>query len=336
MASEKKIRQVLDLLTTPSSFQIESLSDAAKPHTKGFHKIINSSNIVAVGISEKISGEKQTGYLALTFYVEKKVPLSKLMADEAIPPTLPIVLSGKNAIPTDVVELGKIKPEVNALHKPIQPGNSIGHVDILAGTLGAIVTNGTDYFVLSNSHVLAKSGTATKGEPIIYPGKQDGGEVPADIIGHLHDFIPFIEGQEYVNECDCAIAKISSEQLPEVIAQIKGEGFPKGTIKPKRGMNIIKVGRSSERTEGTIRDIDIRVPVPYDDDEVGEIRFINQVLCTRFTEGGDSGALVLDQKTGKAVGLHFCGSAAGSIFNPIDKVLKSLDVTLVTKDIQKK
>ena len=70
---------------------------------------------------------------------------------------------------------------------------------------------------------------------------------------------------------------------------------------------------------------------------VGFVGFIDQVLYTRCTDGGDSGSLVIDKKSGKAVGLHFSGSApegenrGSSIFNPIQDVLKALGVRLVTR-----
>ncbi|PYS79141.1 MAG: hypothetical protein DMF70_13620, partial [Acidobacteria bacterium] len=59
---------------------------------------------------------------------------------------------------------------------------------------------------------------------------------------------------------------------------------------------------------------------------------------TRYSNGGDSGSLVLDCKTKNAVGLHFAGfpdtsGVMGSVFNPIDQVLEALGVTLVTKAI---
>ena len=70
-----------------------------------------------------------------------------------------------------------------------------------------------------------------------------------------------------------------------------------------------------------------------DYDEVGGVGFVDQVLCTRYTKPGDSGSLVLDKESGKAVGLHFAGANGGSVFSPIDDVLEALGVTLVTKSI---
>jgi hypothetical protein len=332
MVSEVKIRQVLDVLTTAPKFEIESLKTDSKRHAKNMKTLIEQSNIVGVGISEKETLNENVGKLALTFYVKKKIPLKKLHADKVIPPTVPESLSAI-AIPTDVKVIGDLRPEVNFTRNPIQPGYSTAHKNTNAGTLGAIVTDGTDYYILSNSHVLAKSGKAKKGDPILYPSKADGGKHPKDIIAHLSEFVPFKKGLEYTNLVDCAIAKILPEKLKDVLTNIKitGRKMPSGKIKPKRGMKVIKVGRTTDKTEGEIRDIDFRAAIPYEEKGVGEIRFVKQVLCTRFTRGGDSGSLVVDKKSGKAVGLHFCGSAMGSAFNPIDNVLKALNVKLVTK-----
>jgi hypothetical protein len=333
MASEQKIRAMLDMLTSAPAFKLETIDDIAAPEESNkLISIADSPNIVAMGISEKTSGGETSGKLALTFYVEEKLPAGNLAPGQMIPGLLK-GLGGGEPIPTDVVALGKIRPEVNALNTPIRPGNSVGHVDILAGTLGAILTDGKDFYLLSNAHVLARSGLASKGDPIIYPAKLDGGKYPGDVIARLHEFIPFILGPDYTNRVDCAVAKILPQKLPEVIARFEEEGFPTGMSKPKRGMKVIKVGRTTGRTEGEIRDVDIRVPVPYGAG-IGEVRFMNQVLCTRFTDSGDSGSLVIDKETGKAVGLHFCGADRGSIFNPLHFVLDSLKLKLFTNKIK--
>jgi len=216
----------------------------------------------------------------------------------------------------------------------VQPGYSIGHKNITAGTLGAVVMKGKEIFLLSNSHVLADSGLGKPGDAILYPGPDDGGKDPDDLVALLEKFHPFEKSIKFVNEVDCAIARPTTEGLAKINRQIKDLGLPKGTIKPKRGMKIVKVGRTTSKTEGEIRDINFRTQITYEG--VGKIGFVEQILCTRYSQGGDSGALVLDKATGRAVGLHFAGSDEGSICNPIDKVLKAMGVQLVLKEDKKK
>jgi hypothetical protein len=337
MASEQKIRQVLDLLTIAPAAQAESLravqNSAAREHSKSLRdQILLQDNIVGVGISEKVSKGKKVKKLALTFYVEKKIPLHDLRASEAIPATVPESISGPSAIPTDVVVVGKIRPQGNPFitRHPVQPGFSIGHKNITAGTLGAVVMKGKEIFLLSNSHVFADSGLGKKGDAILYPGPADGGIDPTDIVAILEKFHPFVNTVQFVNEVDCAIARPTAAGLAKINRQIKDLGFPKGTIKAKRGMKIVKVGRTTRKTVGEIKDVNFRTQITYDG--VGKIGFMEQIFCTRYSEGGDSGALVLDKATGKAVGLHFAGSEEGSMCNPIDTVLKHMGVQLVLKD----
>jgi len=329
MASEKSIKKVLDLLTTAPAFEIQSLTAAARSHTKSIREIMNYKNVIAVGISEKISQKKRTGKLGLTFYVEKKIPLQNLSAAELIPPTIPEPLSGKTAISTDVVPLGKIRPQVNITSKIIQPGFSVGAINEGVGTIGAIVTDGKNEFILSNSHVLAKSGNGKQGDGILYPGEGDGGKNPGDVIAHLYAFKKFVLTGNFGNEVDCAIALPVQNRLADIVTEIKGIGIPKGVIKPKRGMKVVKVGRTSGKTTSEIIDVNMNIKLDYG--IIGEVRFVNQVLCKQFTQEGDSGSLVIDQASGKAVGLHIAGGEMGSVFNPIDKVLASLGVKLVTK-----
>ncbi len=328
MASEKDILRVLDLMTIAPKSQIETLGVSTRAHVTDMRRVLRPKNVVAVGISEKITKGKRSGKLALTFYVERKQSMKKLRADLAVPPTVPEAISGQKAIPTDVIAIGRLRPEVNATHSPIQPGNSIGHVDITAGTLGAIVTKNKSLHVLSNSHVLAKEGTAKLGDNIIYPGDADHGKLANDLVAKLSGFKKFLLGGNFVNRVDCAIAEVLPARIGELKSDIKGLALPRGTIKPKRGMKVVKVGRTTGKTSGEIRDINFRFVLNYD--EVGPVGFLDQVLCTRYTKPGDSGSLVLDKASGRAVGLHFAGANGGSVFNPIDEVLKALGVKLVT------
>lgn len=355
MASEKSIERVLNMLTTAPPPKVESLGVARAPmkragkkagkasaakakasasarRTLSLRRIVRTENIVAVGISEKVSGGKRVGKLALTFYVERKVPLKELSKELAVPGTVPNPLSGSEAIPTDVKVIGKMRPEVNASRSRFQPGNSIGHVDSPAGTFGAVVSKDGTLHILSNSHVLALGGFAKKGDSIIYPGTSDGGAMSADVVAKLSGFKKFVMGAGFLNRVDCAIAKPTSDRLGDLMSEIKGLGLPTGTIKPARGMKITKVGRTTGKTTGEIEDVHFRFTLDFEGD-IGKVGFIDQVLCTRYTKDGDSGSLVIDKATGRAVGLHFAGANGGSVFSPIDKVLQALRVKLVTNSI---
>lgn len=331
-STEREIERVLDLLTKAPPARVESLALHARAHTFSMRSVINTKNIVAVGISEKISEGKPVGKLALTFYVERKVPLEELSEEMAVPANVPDPLSGPEAIPTDVKVIGRIRPQVNATRTRFQPGNSIGHVEATAGTLGAVVTKAGAIHILSNSHVLALGGMAKKGDAIVYPGRKDGGALAKDLVAELAGFKKFVLGAGYPNRVDCAIAKPTAERLDDLMAEIKGLGLPSGTIKPVRGMKVTKVGRTTGKTTGKIEDVHFRFTLDYEG-EIGEVGFLDQVLCTRYTDDGDSGSLVIDKATGRAVGLHFAGADGGSVFNPIDEVLKALGVKLVTKSI---
>src|SRR5439155_14659773 len=167
--------------------------------------------------------------LALTFYDEHKVPLSELKPGLKVPPSVPDCLSGPQAMLTDVKVIRKLRPQVNAIRNPFQPGNSISHVDALAGTFGAVVARGEELFILSNSHVLALGGFAKKGDAIVYPGKADGGALEKDLVGNLSGFKKFVGGAGFLNRVDCAIAKPTPARVGKLISRIKGLGLPSGT-----------------------------------------------------------------------------------------------------------
>jgi hypothetical protein len=343
LASEKSLVAALDLLTVAPQAELESLGVGARKRARAIRRVVDTKNVVAVGISEKVTEGKPTGTLALTFYVDRKLPLGKLKANAAVPPALPEVISGPSVIPTDVVPIGQPRLEVKdlkhplATRKPIQPGFSIGHVGGDTGTLGAIVSKDGKLFLLSNSHVLAKSGKAKKGDAILFPGDADGGEGPADITAKLFDFVKLQPGDDFVNHVDCALALPLADRTGDLDAEIRGLFIPRGTAKAVRGMKVTKVGRTTGKTTGVIKDVHFRFILEYP--VLGNVGYLDQVFCSRYTNNGDSGSLVLDAASKKAVGLHFAGfpdkhGVKGSVFNPIGDVLDALGVKLVTKKIK--
>jgi hypothetical protein len=332
--AERRILRALNIVTAAApTLEKLSLDPAARNTAERVRDAFATRNVVGVGMSEKVTRGEDTGVLALTFYVEKKMPLRRLSALEALPPAFPTRVGAPESVPTDVVELGRLQLEAppNVKRNPIQPGFSIGHVNVTAGTLGAIVTPQKTYRILSNSHVLAKSGLARLGDSILYPGPADNGRNPRDAVAELSRIVPFVVGGEFVNTVDCALATPIPERLGDLRSKIPRTGLPRGVAEPQRGMRIVKVGRTTRKTTGEVRDIHFRFVLHFE--RIGDVGFRDQILCTRYTKPGDSGSLVLERNTNLAVGLHFAGASGGSVCNPIAEVLRKLRVRLVTRDI---
>jgi hypothetical protein len=326
------IRTALDLVTAPPS-EKPVLEAVARPEaletSERIRSVIDQPNLVAVGIAEKQTRGRRVGQLALTFYVERK--RKRPSSDEAVPEVVPAHMVGAE-VPTDVVEIGKIIPEVQSQPTPIEPGFSIGHPAVSAGTLGAVIGPAKKPRVISNSHVLANSGLGKIGDPILYPGSADQGVPPADIVGELSFVVPFILGGEFVNSMDVAVATINPARRGDVRSRIGALGIvPSGTTLPARGMRIVKVGRTTGLTHGEITDINFTLTLDYGGGR--NVGFRQQVFCTRYSAPGDSGSLVLEEGTNLAVGLHFAGANGGSVFSPIRPILRAVHGRLLGRVI---
>jgi hypothetical protein len=320
METPKDLLRALDMVTGPHEPSVETLGMVRASHAARVRTVFDDPNVVAVGISEKVSDKRPTGELSLCFYVEKKIPKRKLTAAKAIPPVV-AVPDGK-AVFTDVKAIGRLVPEVNVKTSPIKSGFSVGHRRVTAGTVGAIVKKGNKLYILSNSHVLALNGKAKVGDLITYPGPADGGVLPADKVATLSEFTPFTPGKTFVNHVDAALAEILDARLDEIDFSIFKAKAPLATVKPKRGMTVVKRGRTSGDTQSTVQDVNFRMLIKYQ--RVGSVGFLDQVLCERYTEPGDSGSIVVEKNSGKIVGLHFAGAPEGSVFNPIGAVIDAL------------
>ncbi len=221
--------------------------------------------------------------------------------------------------------------------RPAIPGFGVGHVNITVGTFGCLVRKKDDdetLYILSNSHVLADEGTGAVGDRVIQPGKCDGGAAPGDVIAELSQWIPFqFTSTGYPNTVDAAIAKVKNKA--SVTSAIRLIGVPTGASnRVRRGMRVQKTGRTTDYTQGIIQDINYRMAHNYKipGGGSGRVGLQDLVLCTRFTDGGDSGSAVLDMNK-RIVGLHFAGSPSSSIFNKINNVLTQLDIDVVTSKI---
>lgn len=332
MIKKRDILITLEFLTQGKDTPVmQSLRAEAESVQKESSSWVDAEGIQGLGISYKMTDNQQMEDLALKVYVEKKLPKSR--CKNPIPSIITIGSLGQ-AISTDVEEIGKVELESNTGRvRPAISGFSTGHGEILAGTFGCLVRKRGDsetLYMLSNSHVLANEGIATKGDIILQPGVYDGGLDPADQIGVLDSWQPFYFSESgFTNLVDAAIAKVKKSDVTSVIRNI---GVPQGTSNIVRiGTKVQKSGRTTGYTTGVVTDVNYRLALNYKKPGggSGRVGLTDQVLTTRYTASGDSGSAVLNTQ-GKVVGLHFAGSPSTSIFNKIKHVQTALNIDVVT------
>ncbi len=226
-----------------------------------------------------------------------------------------------------VGDISALKPTER--HRPAFPGISIGHFNISAGTFGCLTVDGDDTLhILSNNHVLADLDGADTGDPVLQPGPADGGSRSADTIAELSEWVPIdVQG---LNRVDAALAKPldSSDVSPE----IPDVGRVKGLTSPRLNDVVMKSGRTTGHTSGTLTGLSTTVKVKMGEHDVlfeDQISVEGEKEIERFSEGGDSGSLIMDKER-RAIGLLFAGSATGVTFaNPINDVLSKLSVEII-------
>jgi hypothetical protein len=143
----------------------------------------------------------------------------------------------------------------------------------------------------------------------------------------LTRFEPLVLGA--ANKVDCAIAKLNATNL--ATNSVLFIGPPKGKATAQIDMVVHKFGRTTGFTVGRVTSIETDVSVQY---EAGVVTFADQIIIVGlsaqpFSAAGDSGSLILQRSTNKAVGLLFAGSSTHTIANHIGDVLTAMKVTLV-------
>ncbi|HEV7784702.1 MAG TPA: hypothetical protein VGQ28_05145, partial [Thermoanaerobaculia bacterium] len=240
-------------------------------------------NIQGFGIAERITQGQKLKDVALKVYVERKLPAGKL--DSPVPKQ--VMLPGMSEpVDTDVQEIGKVVLEANtSRHRPAMPGCGLGHFEVTAGTFGCLVRKKgkPELYILSNSHVLANSGTGKVGDVILQSAMFDGGVQPADVLCQLTEWVPFKFGDNtYDNLVDAAIAQVKPADVTSKVNLIGVPPKGVGTV-VRRGMKVKKVGRTTDLTSGEITDVDFRTAISYPKPDGGEgnVGLRDQVLCTR-------------------------------------------------------
>lgn len=292
-----------------------------------------SGNILGIGIGPKFTnGTAVAGEDSVHVYVRAKIPKGQLATDESIPATF-------GQFPTDVIEVGEITAFQSLQswqrfghHRPVCCGVSVGHPNVTAGTLGCIVEKDGQHFILSNNHVLANCNLASIGDKIIQQGSADGGTSPTHDLATLSEFQP-LDFSGAANEIDAAIALVGENIQTIVEPEIIDIGRPQKTLKSAlKYQSVRKHGRTTGHTVGVVMALGVDIWVSYPPH--GRVWFEDQISITGvgsapFSQGGDSGSLIVDAITLEPVGLLFAGGGSMTLANSIDKVLSHFSVNVV-------
>jgi endonuclease G, mitochondrial len=288
---------------------------------------LNDSNITSVGVGHK-NGD---GPMCLRFTVVRKGDAALEKLDTRKIPEF-VVIDGRK-VPTDVIErvyrpsFEIIPPGTPGVRQsrldPIQPGISVSHFRITAGTIGLIVFDATTGrpCVLSCWHAINGPG-GQPGDSIVQPGIHDisnpAGNVCAGLLrGHVG-----VVG-------DCALGQLldpaTNTGARVFDRKILGLGVtPTQLAVAHMNDHVIKSSRTTGVTHGIVCGENVTAKLDYGGN-IGMVQvngFEIRADADRLPKsgaismGGDSGAAWLLSQNGAAtdvfVGLHFSGNATAS------------------------
>ncbi len=209
-------------------------------------------------------------------------------------------------------------------------------------TLGSLVTRGGTQYILSNTHVLARSDIAQIGDPIIQPGLIDTGTCTpsgARTVANLSAFYNLETGA--APKIDAAIAQIVSGNVDTsgnilylgATADTNGVPVPGAPhagsgVAATLAMPVAKSGRSTGLTCSSVLAVAVNVNAVQYQKGCGTgttftVNYTNQVDISggSFSAEGDSGSLIVSQNSADPVALLFAGSDTDTVGNPVGTVL---------------
>jgi hypothetical protein len=190
---------------------------------------------------------------------------------------------------------------------PVPPGGNLGCLELIVRLINSLASlTGSDKRVAAMMVAEAAAQTAPSMMPAVITAAAQA--VPENLV-------------------DCALARPLDPAM--FSDDIRAIGMISGTKPAALGMRVRKTGRTTEYTEGSVTLLNATVNISYSTMQGPRTaRFVGQVITQPMSQGGDSGSLVVDAADNQAVGLLFAGSNLATIFNPIDNVLRVLNVTL--------
>jgi hypothetical protein len=186
--------------------------------------------------------------------------------------------------------------------------------------------------LLSNWHVLCGSKQAAAGDKISQPGPDHQGTQPTRVVAALERWAPLDVGIDAAMALLAPGIGISSTIFEQTL-------HVNGIVPPKNGMAVLKYGVTSGLTRGIVDGIEGSYRMNYSaygDTErwMDGLRIVvdpnnpqNEISLS-----GDSGAIWVEQQSGRAVALHFAGedglgpTAEYALAHPIGRVLDLLGI----------
>jgi hypothetical protein len=276
---------------------------------------------------------------------------------------------GSSATPTPTPATTFPNDQSLAQAAPVKLGTSGGNASDLGakvcciGTLGSLWTKAgvTRPVILSNNHVLDRSGKGAAGEAINQPLQlactAPGAPAPLTVALLTQGAALKPVANETTGPCKGATAPLcghSPSNVDAAIAEIAaGEVDLSGTILdlgpvgtnsiaaappsstigvPGLSEPVGKSGRTTGLTCSSIESLNLTINVDYeatcgDTTPAFTAYFTNQVTITggSFSAGGDSGSLIVDTNNARAVGLLYGGNSISTVANPIQDVISAFN-----------
>ena len=230
-------------------------------------------------------------------------------------------------------------------HRPVVPSVSVGHIDITAGTLGAILEREDGTLVgLTNAHVAAPhKADPEAGDTIVQPGPRDAAiqDSSKNRIGSLAEWSPITTGEDEVNHTDSALFEFD-EDVKAISTHMPGLGRYDGGLIPKPGDDIpiggidldpptdrefMKVGRTTDERHGLVVEESARTRINYRRESPAT--FEGVTLFEDMSAGGDSGSVIGYRATDEngdpafyITHLLFAGSDTVTIAVPFEQVIE--------------
>jgi hypothetical protein len=245
---------------------------------------------------------------------------------------------GNETAQTGAIELGASGGNAND-----SSTNAAAHtITCCGGTLGSLVARGGTQFILSNTHILARSDIAQIGDPIIQPGLIDTSTCTASgarTVANLSAFYNLETGA--LPKIDAAIAQVIPGDVDPAgnilylgaTADANGVPLPGAPhagsgVTASLAMPVAKSGRSTGLTCSTVLAVAVNVNAVQYQKGCGTgatftVNYTNQVDIAggSFSAEGDSGSLIVSEASADPVALLYAGSDTDTVGNPVSQVL---------------